>query len=146
MDIVNSMRNEVNHALPDDVKVTVSYIVQELSICFSVKDKTVFNHEHDIAYHGKCPEKSYSHDYIGESGRRVLNQVTDHNDRNTFSHIFKHCVAADHQFLSSDDLRIVGRNYKNNKGKQKIAEALLIKNLKPSLNVQENSVALKPLN
>ena len=50
---------------------------------------------------------------------------------------FKHCVADDHQFVSCDDLEIVGRNYCNNKRKQKIAEALLIKNLNPSLDMQE---------
>ena len=49
----------------------------------------------------------------------------------------KHCVADDHQFVSCGDLKIVGRNYCNNKWKQKIAEALLIKNLNPSLDVQE---------
>ena len=76
----------------------------------------------------------------------MLERVKDYNNRDTSSHIFKHCVAADHQFVSCDDLRIVGRNYRNNKRKRKITEALLIKNLKPSLNMQEKSVALKLFN
>ena len=97
-------------------------------------------------YYAKCPEESHPHDYVGESGRRVLERVKDHNGRDTSSHIFKHGVAADHQFVSCDDLRIIGGNYRNNKRKRKIAEALLIKNLKPSLNVQEKSVALKLFN
>ena len=37
----------------------------------NVKDKTVFNHEHGIACYAKCPEVSYTHDYVGESGRWV---------------------------------------------------------------------------
>ena len=37
---------------------------------------------------------------------------------------------------------MLGRNYPNNKRNWKIAEALLIKNLKLSINVQEKSVAL----
>ena len=93
--------------------------------------------------YAKCPEESWELDYVGVSNRRVLERVKDHNVRDFSSHIFKHCVAADHQFVSGDDLRIVGRNYCCNKRKQKIAEALLIKNLKPSLNLQEKSVALK---
>ena len=76
----------------------------------------------------------------------MLDRVKNHNGRDTSSHIFKHCVAADHQFVSCDDLRIVGRNYRNNKRKRKITEALLIKNLKPLLNMQEKSVALILLN
>ena len=76
----------------------------------------------------------------------MLERVKDYNGRDTSSLIFKHCVAADHQFVSCDDLRIVGRNYRNNKRKRKITEALLIKNLKPLLNMQEKSVALKLFN
>ena len=106
----------------------------------------VFNHEHDIVYYGKCPDESCPHDYVGESGRRVLERVKNYNGRDNSCHIFKHCVAADHQFVSCGNLRIVGRNYGNNKQKWKIAEALLMKNLKPSLNVQEKPVALKLFN
>ena len=92
-----------------------SFTGKKLSTCFNVKDKTFFNHEHDTVYYAKCPEESCPHDYVGESGRRVLEQVKDYNGRDTSSLIFKHCVAADHQFVSSDDLGIVGRNYLSNK-------------------------------
>ena len=57
MHIISSMRKRVNRALPDDAKITVSYAGKKLSTCFNVKDKTVFNHEHDIVYYAKCPEK-----------------------------------------------------------------------------------------
>ena len=57
------------------------------------------------------------------------------------SQISKNCVAAN-EFVSCYGL-IVGRSHRNNKQKRKIAEALLIKNLKPLLNVQEKSIALK---
>ena len=124
----------------------VSYTGKKRSTSFNVKDKTVFNDEHDIAHYAKCPEESGPHDIVDESGRRVLERVKDHNGRDTSSHIFKHCVAADHYVVSCNDLRLVRRNYHNNKRKGKIAEALLIKNLKPLLNVQEKSVALKLLN
>ena len=111
-----------------------------------MKEKTVFDHEHIIVYYTKCTVESCPHDCVGESSRRVLEQVKDHNCRDTSSHIFKHCVATDHQFVSCNELRFAGRNYGNNKRKQKIAEVLLIKNLKPSINVQEKSVALKLFN
>ena len=144
MHIISSVRKQVNRALPDDVKIIVSYTGKKLSACFNVKDKTVFNH--DNVFYAKCPEESCPHDYVGESGRRVLERVKDHNGRDTSSHIFKHCIAADHQFVFRDDLRIGGRNYRNNKRKRKIAEALLIKNLKPLLNMLEKSVTLKLFN
>ena len=76
----------------------------------------------------------------------MLERVENHNGRDNSCHIFKHCVAADHQLVSCDDLRIVGRNYRNNKRKRKIAETLLMKNLKLSLNVQEKPVTPKLFN
>ena len=50
MHIISSMQKQVNRALPDDVKMTVSYTGKKLITCFNVKDESVFNHEHDIVY------------------------------------------------------------------------------------------------
>ena len=76
----------------------------------------------------------------------MLEKVKDHSGRETSSHNFKHCVVADHLSVSYDDLRIVGKNYYKNKQKPKIVEAILIKNLKTSLNMQEKPVALNLFN
>ena len=93
MHIVSSIWNEVNLALTDDIKLLVFYTGKKLSTCFNIKDNIVFNHEHDIVYYGKFSEKSFSYDYLGEWGRREIEQVKDHNGRDTSSHIFKHCLA-----------------------------------------------------
>ena len=70
--IISSMRKQVNRALPDDVKIMVSYTGKKLSTRFNMKDKTSFNHEHDIVYYANCPEESCRHGYLGESDKRVL--------------------------------------------------------------------------
>lgn len=76
----------------------------------------------------------------------MLERVKYHNGGDTFYNIFKHCIVANHQFISCDDLKVIGRNHRKNKGKQKTAEALLIKYLKTQFNVQEESVSLKLFN
>ena len=78
---ISSMRKQVNHAPPDDVKMKVSYRGMKLSICF-----------------------------------------------NSSSHVFKRCVAADHQFISSNDLRGFGRNYQRSKSIVECAIALKLFN------------------
>ena len=40
-----------------------------------------FDHQHDLKYHTKCPEESCTDDYIGESGKWVIERVKDHNGR-----------------------------------------------------------------
>ena len=39
------MRKQVNCAVPDNVKIIVSYTDMKLSTCFHMKDKTISNHE-----------------------------------------------------------------------------------------------------
>ena len=56
-----------------------------------------FNHEHDIIYYATSSGKSYPHDYVDESGRRVmLKKIKDHNARGISYHFWKHCIVADH--------------------------------------------------
>ena len=43
--IICSMRKQVNCAVPDNVKIIVSYTDMKLSTCFNMKDKTISNHE-----------------------------------------------------------------------------------------------------
>ena len=44
------------------------------------------------------------------------------------------------------DFKIIDENFHKNKRKRKIAEALWIKDLRPTLNTQEKSIQLKPFN
>ena len=56
-----------------------------------------FNHERDIIYHATSAEESCPHDYVDESGRRVvLKKVKDHNARGISYHFLKQCIVADH--------------------------------------------------
>ena len=80
----------------------------------------VFSHEHDIVYYAKCSEKSFPHYYVSESGTRVLEPLKVNNGGDT-SPTF---LEADHQFVPCVDLRIAGRNYRNNERKGNIGEAL----------------------
>ena len=48
--------------------------------------------------------------------------------------------------VTQSDFKIIGSHFNNNRHKRKIAEALLIKEKRPSLNVQEQSIDLKLLN
>ena len=76
----------------------------------SIRKIKVFNHEHDTVYYAKCPDESCLRYFVGESSRRVLGRVKD-NGTNNSSYIPKRYAAADYQFVSSRDLKILGRNY-----------------------------------
>ena len=69
MHLIRSMQKQVNRALPDDLKMMVSYSGKKINACFSVKCKTVFEDEHDILYYAERPEESYPDIYVVESDR-----------------------------------------------------------------------------
>ena len=144
--IVNSKKKYVNKILPKNVKVQTAFTWKRLSSCFKTKDRTKFEHQHDIIYQVKCSAENCSDDYIGESARRIIERVKDHGGRDTKSHVLKHSSEKEHAEVTQEDFKIIGSNFKNNRLKRKVAEALLIKQKRPSLNVQVQSVRLKLLN
>ena len=132
--------------LPADIVMKIAYVGNKLSTCFRVKHITEFNHNHDIIYQGRCPKIGCNDHYLGETGRRISERVLDHAGRDQNSHLFKHSIESGHPVLDMNNYKIIGKGYKNNVRKRKIAEALLIKEMKPTLNKQDNSVELKLFN
>ena len=64
----------------------------------------------------------------------------------TNSHLFRHSVESRHNPVLKNDFRIIGKGYRNNTRRRKIAEALFIKKMKPSLNTHEKSVKVELFN
>ena len=134
-----------------DIKVETAYTRKWLSSCFKTKDKTKFEHQHDIIYQVKCTAENCPDSYTRESARHVIERVKDHGGKNTEAHVLKHSIEKEHAEVTQKDFKIIGSHFKNNgqkknKNKRKIAEALLIKQEFPSLNVQDQSVELTLVN
>ena len=73
----------------------------------------------------------------------ISERVKDHTRKDVHSHLFKHAVESEHVVLDITNYSIIEKWYRNNTRKHKIAEALLIKEMKPILNRQDQSIALK---
>ena len=58
------------------------------------------------------------------------------------SHMLKYSPENNHKYVSFEDFGILRNGYTNSEFKQKISEALFIKELCPSLYTQETSVPL----
>ena len=72
--------------------------------------------------------------------------VFDHSGRDQNSHLFKHSCIKNHPNTNNTDFKIISSGFKNNYCRRKIAEALFIKQLERSLNVQEKFYELKLFN
>ena len=140
------MKRYVNKLLPEHTKLEITFTGKKLNSCFSIKDKTKFEHQQDLVYYEKCTEPSCRDNYVGETGRRIIERIKDHSGRDHASHMVKHNIETSHTDVNTANLKINDMNFSNNKRKRKIAESLWIKDLKPTLNVHEKSIPLKLFN
>ena len=94
--IVDSIKIYVNKILAENVKVQTAFSGKRLSSCFKTKDRSKFEHQHDIIYQEKCSVENCSDDYIGESLRRIIKRVKDHAGRDTKSYVLKRSSEKEH--------------------------------------------------
>ena len=131
--IIKSMKKRFRNLLPRYIVPKIVFKGSKLSWKFQVEDRTIFSHNHDIIYHGTCPENGYPpYNYVGQTARRISERVLDHTGKYINSHLYKHSIETGHQTLEISDYRL--------------AEVLLIKELKPTLNKQDKLIPLKLFN
>ena len=144
--VIKSLKKQISKLLPENVKAQVTYTGTKLGTCFNLKDQTKFEHKNDIIYHGKCPAEECPDNYIGETKRRMSERISDHNGRDISSYLLKHVIESGHRHITGENFKIINNGFRNNTLKRRIAESLLIKEKKPTLNKQEQSLKLKLYN
>ena len=133
--LVRTLEQQLNTSLQ------VRYTGTKLAKMFNIKDKTKIDHLYDVVYMAKCPEITCKAVYIGETGRRLKTRIDEHNGKDNKSNVAKHMVESGHGQIKDSDFNILAKNTGGTYSR-KIIEALYIKKLKPSLNVQHASVPL----
>ena len=105
----------------------ISYKSTKLSTKFTVKDKTDFQHKHNVVFYGKCPNEGCKDDYVGETKRRTVEKIKDHSSKDNSSHLLKHARENGHTHVWEKHFQILGNNYQL-KFERKISEfSLFIK-------------------
>ena len=92
--------------------------------CFLLKDKTKFEHQHDLLYYLKSSEPFCSDNSVGVTGLMIKERIKDHSGRDHASHMVKRNIENSHTDVNTTNLKIIDMSFSNNKSKQKIAESL----------------------
>ena len=58
-----------------NTKLEITVIDKKLNLCFQIKDKTSFEHQHDLMYYVNCTEQSTRDNYVGETGRKIIDRI-----------------------------------------------------------------------
>ena len=69
-----------------------------------------------------CPLHTYENSYIGETVCRIHERIKDYTGRDHNSHMLKHSIEKHHDNVTQEKFKIIAKNFKNNKWKQKISE------------------------
>ena len=134
--LIESSKKNLQKALPINIQTRIVYTGTKLSSQLkNIKDPTSFDEKHDIVYQSFCSAENCNENYIGESARRLHERVKDHNGRDRNCHFFKHSTESRHVPVLENDFKKIGKGYRNNTHRRKIAEDLLIKKMKLSLNI-----------
>ena len=93
------------------VKIIVTYQGTKLSTKFNIKDQTKFRHKNNIVYYSKCPKINCKNGYVGETNRKSIERIIDHNKRDKKSYLLKHARCENHTHVLEQDFKILGSNY-----------------------------------
>ena len=118
------------------MKQNIVFSGTKLSSNFTVKNAVSFTEKHDLIYKSVCATESCNEDYVGECARSLHESVKDHNDCDHSSHLVRHERETGHLPVDTANFEVIGSGYRNNARRRKIAEALKVKKLKPTLNIQ----------
>ena len=96
-------------------------------------------------YKAVCPNENCGAAYIGETARRLSERVKEHCSQDKNSALLKHKQEQGHLPMNMDNFQVLseGHGYYRNR---KIIEALYIKQQRPSLNEQGQSIPIGLLN
>ena len=64
-----SLKKSLIKTPPINIQCKIGFKVRKLFNLFQVKDHTKFEHRHDVACEGNCPEKCFTNNYIGDMAR-----------------------------------------------------------------------------
>ena len=143
--IMNKMRKVVENKTKKQVKIRIVYNSTKLGSRFPIKDKTKFEHLHNVTYHVKCPTKSCRSHYGGQTKCRIVKRILGHNNIDKASHVLRHSKEHKHKRVWLNNVKILGKSYRNN-FIRKISESLFIRELNPDLNKQKDAYKLKLFN
>ena len=71
--LFSKVKKQLKRNIPLNVKTCITYKGTKLSTQFPVKDRTKFEHRHNIVYFSCCPNVTCNETYIAQTNRRTKN-------------------------------------------------------------------------
>ena len=143
--IVRGFKTILTNVLPKEIKPRIIFKGKKLSNCFRVKDRVPIEHATNLIYAFKPTHDSRkSTEYIGETNVRFETRAYEHIHTDKASSVYKYKVENNLDICESD-FEILDKGFSKSLDR-KLAEALYIKEMDPTLNRQKKSFTLHLFN
>ena len=173
--MIKSIKTLTKKSIPEKLDVRVILISTILSSQFNIKDDTNKKQKHDLVYFSRSPSTTCADSYIAETAMPPSERVGYHDGRVMKPHVVRHCLNSNHKTVNTEHFKILNMGYNkkkklkkkfvffllypifkilkcsvltvnNNTYRRRISETLFVKQYRPSLNAQDNSVTLELFN
>ena len=101
---------DVENALyptPNEGNTQITYTGQKLNTRFQIKDKIVQIHKNDLVDYVKCPDQSSNQDYLGETGRKIIERTPGDSGKDKYSHLFKHACNENYKHVDLVNIKVI---------------------------------------
>ena len=139
--IVESLKMTLKTNLPDNINCRIVQTGTKLSTRLNIKDAVDKQHLSNFIYKRECRNKKCKESYIGETARRRTVRTSEDGGKDHNSWIFQYSSSTKLPRAKDEDFEILASNY-NDRRKRKLAEAMFIRDMKPTLNQQKESFKL----
>ena len=139
-----SVNKQLERSLPNNVKPNI--VFTKFSSNFNIKDLVSFTEKHGVIYKSVYATVNCNEDYVGECARMLYERIKDHNSCDHSPNLVKHAGETGHLPVATANTEVIGSGNCSNARGRKIAESLLVKKLKPTVNIQKKLVSLKIFN
>ena len=89
------------------MKTRITYSGKKLGTKFQIKDLT--KNQHDLIYYSKGPEPNSNEDYLGETGRIIIERTADHCRKDKQSHLLKYAIIKNHLVVDLHDRKVINK-------------------------------------
>ena len=98
--LIKPLNKHVKKVLPENHLSRHAYSSKKLRSFFNIKDQTKLEHNNDLTYLVKRPEKTCSENCLGETARRINERVLEHAGKDKKSHMLQHTLQSVHPSVS----------------------------------------------
>ena len=117
--ILRSKEKYVRELLPKKSTLQIIYTGKKLGSQINIKDRTNFEHQHNLIYHVNCPIPTCENNLHWWNCIHINERIKYHNGRDHTSCMLKLSIEKHHDIVTQENLKIIAKKLRITNGDKK---------------------------